>query len=169
MVFGHLFTINESSSDITKKAVDIINEVKQILKGIPRLELEPQKTQYFYYHQGVVNNCGKQFDEKASVEHDIIHFLGISFNGQNVSLRQKAITKYYYRMYRKAKWIKKCKGISPHGKHISNRNLYERYSRNGSQNFISYINRAKDVFPHDQVEKVSTRHMQRIKHAISLT
>lgn len=150
-------------------AVDIINEVKQILKGIPRLELEPQKTQYFYYHQGVVNNCGKQFDENASVEHDIIHFLGISFNGQNVSLRQKAITKYYYRMYRKAKWIKKCKGISPLGKHISNRNLYERYSRNGSQNFISYINRAKDVFPHDQVEKVSTRHMQRIKHAISLT
>ena len=150
------------------KAIQVLEEVKQIIGSIPRLELEPRKTQYYYYNNGGIENCGKLIDTNANTEHDIIFFLGASFDGQTVRIRQKAITKYYYRMYRKGKWIRRQKGISPKGKQISNRNLYEKYSQNGQQNFLSYIDRAHTVFS-DQCfdDKVISRHMQRIRRAIS--
>ena len=150
------------------KALEIIRNIKQILSTVPRLELEPQKTQYFHYHNQCLDNSGKRIDENSNSKYDIIHFLGVSFDGQRVTIRQKAISKYYYRMYRKGKSIRKRNGVSPNGKHISNRNIYEKYSKHGRQNFLSYIYRASDVFPEEKrIDTVSKRHMQRIRRAIS--
>lgn len=150
------------------EAIKSIMQVKSILDTIPGLELEPRKTQYFRYNAQGLANCGMLIDKDANCKKNVIHFLGISFDGQAVSIGPKSVTKYYYRMYRKGKTIKRRKGISPTGKHISNQNIYENYSKHGKQNYLSYIGRAEEVFPEEkQIRLVSKRHMQRIRRAIS--
>lgn len=48
--------------DATKELTQISN----IMKQAPRLELEPNKTQYFYYANGVLTNCGKPSTKKRT-------------------------------------------------------------------------------------------------------
>ena len=46
--------------------VDAANELKRIadmVKQAPRLTLEPDKTQYFHFENGVLTNCGKAFHQ----------------------------------------------------------------------------------------------------------
>ncbi|MGN1433499.1 MAG: hypothetical protein ACI4XI_07335, partial [Ruminococcus sp.] len=68
-------------------------------------------------------------------------FLGFSFDGSKITIRSKTISKYYYRMYSKAKTITKNKGYTKNGKKISKENLYKRYSIRGAycKKEISYL------------------------------
>jgi len=100
-----------------------------------------------------------------------INFLGFTFDGKKVSIRQKTTSKYYYRMYRKAKTIAKNGGYTAKGKHISGRNLYQRYSIKGAYgkngNYISYVLRAKRIFgDNEAVDRDIKNHMQKIRKAI---
>lgn len=61
-------------------------------------------------------------------------------------IRPRAITKYYYRMRRKAHTIGRSNWTSTKGKHISAKELYSIYSRNDEkQTFIDYARKAKGV------------------------
>ena len=85
----------------------------------------------------------------------------------DVTIRAKTITKYYYRMNRKAKGITANNGISPKGKKFSARNLYEKYSTRGKRNFLSYVARAKATFTEPSIERDTKRHKQKIRKAIN--
>ena len=78
--------------------------------------------------------------------------------------------KYYYRMYRKARFISKCGGYTSKGTHISERNLYENYSERGMNkgNYLSYVRRAKKEFGIEQYESIgkdTKNHMRKIAKA----
>lgn len=150
----------------------VLGEAKHIISSIPNLKLQPEKTQYFHYSEQQLRNCSKEIDDSADDKNKIINFLGFSFDGVYVTVRPKTITKYYYRMRRKGKTIAKLKGVSPKGKHISNRNIYEKYSERGAYgkrgNFLTYIERADGIFRDEQyITRDTKRHMQKIRKVIT--
>lgn len=155
--------------------IDAAKELKRIadiVKQAPRLTLEPSKTQYFHFENGVLANCGKFFHENADDSSRTINFLGFSFDGQKVRIRSKTVSKYYYRMYRKAHNIAKMGGYTPDGKRITSENLYMTYSRKGAKkgpgNFLTYVNRAASEYGSNEPIKRDTRkHMQKIRKALN--
>lgn len=153
-------------------ATEILGAAREIIASIPNVTLQPEKTQYFYYNEHHLHNCSKEIDSSADDKNKIINFLGFSFDGINVTVRAKTITKYYYRMRRKGKTIAKRRGVSPKGKHISNRNIYEKYSERGAHgkhgNFLTYIARADGIFRDEKyITRDTKRHMQKIRSAIT--
>lgn len=154
--------------------IDAAKELQRIadmIKQAPRLTLEPSKTQYFHFENGVLCNCGKDFHKDADNSSQTINFLGFSFDGRMIRIRSKTISKYYYRMYRKARGISKMGGYTPDGKRITGKNLYMSYSRKGAQkghgNFLTYVDRAAAEFgPSEPVTQDTRRHMQKIRKAL---
>lgn len=145
----------------------VFDNVKNIIKTAPRLELQPEKTQYFMFDNKEIINCGKEFDDSSDCSNRFVNFLGFSFDGNKVVIRAKTTTKYYYRMYSKAKTIAKSGGYSCKGKRISKKNLYKGYSIRGAfckrGNFISYVERSKGVFgKNEAIDRDTRRHMQKI-------
>ncbi len=168
----------ETAKKILLSTVNSINEV-------PGLILQNEKTQFFMYDKGYLENCGKLFYPDADENKRVLNYLGFSFDGKKVCLRAKTISKYYYKMYRKAKTISKNGGYTSHGIKISGKNLYERYSIKGVQsavkgmnnkeikyryrngNFLSYLQRARKEYGKDDfVDLITKRHMQKIKKAL---
>lgn len=151
---------------------DIFEKIHALLKFAPRLTLEQSKTQYFHYSNGALENCGKKFHPEADGSSRFINFLGFTFDGEKVSIRSKTISKYYYRMYRKAKNIANAGGYTPAGKHISCVNLYRRYSERGADgkpgNFLTYVSRAEREYgAGEAITRDTKRHMQKIRKALN--
>jgi len=153
------------------KMKTIYAKIKNILNGIPNLKLQQEKTQFYSFIDNSLENCGNKFDEKADCSNRFINFLGFTFDGNQIFIRDKTISKYYYRMYRKARTIAKNHGYNKYGVKISNEKIYKRYSIKGAYdkpgNFITYVNRAQGEF-NDQksISQKTKNHMQKIKKAI---
>lgn len=154
------------------------------LFNVEGLTLEPQKTQYFRFENQDLLNCGVQFGIPKQKQKRFVSFLGFTFDGKTVSVRTKTIGKYYSRMYKKIKTIKKGKGYTPEGKHISAQNLYGLYSVRGahgcliklkdgktvkySGNFLTYIQRSAKIFgKHESIDRDTRRHMSKIRKALN--
>ena len=148
-----------------------LGRIADMVKQAPRLTLEPSKTQYLYFENGVLTNCGKEIHKDADDSSRTINFLGFSFDGQKVRIRSKTVSKYYYRMYRKARNIAKMGGRTPDGKRITCRNLYMTYSRKGAKkgpgNFLTYVDRAAAEYgPNEPIKCDTRKHMQKIRKAL---
>ncbi len=155
----------------SKSVTIVFDNIKRIIKAAPRLELQPEKTQYFEFLNNKMVNCGDKFDNSADCSNRFMNFLGFTFDGCTVTIRAKTTTKYYYRMYRKAKTIAKSGGYSYRGRKISKKNLYKGYSIRGAfggrGNYISYVERAKHIFgPNEAIDRDIRRHMQKINKAL---
>ena len=138
------------------------------IEKIPRLVLQPDKTQIFLYNNNNITSCTNTFIPEVANGKNCLDYLGFSFDGNVVSIRDKTISKYYYRMYRKLNTIVKSKGYTPKGNKISNRNLYMKYSQKGANvdkgNFITYVQRCESVFGKNEAVARSTKqHMQKIR------
>ena len=154
--------------------------IRDTVEQIPNLQLEPRKTQVFSFCSGTLLSENQTFGQGENNGHNILNYLGLAFNGQRISLRDKTISKYYNRMYRKAKTIIRQGGISPKGNRITGKELYKRYSYKGAKgfdrktkkplrNFISYVQRAEKIFgPDEAVDLVGKRHMQKISKRLKV-
>lgn len=138
------------------------------INSVDRLNLQPDKTQVFQYDNNQILSCNEIVSPGVINGKDILDYLGFSFDGNVVSIRDKTSSKYYYRMYRKLKTIEKSKGITKKGNKISNKNLYDKYSIRGAfkekGNFITYIKRAEEIFgKNESVNRVANNHMKQIR------
>lgn len=145
--------------------IGLFQTVLDILQKIPNLELEPNKTQIFEVADEAVKNIGRDLLENADASKKAINFLGFTFDGKSVSIRSKTISKYYYRMYRKAKSISKNPKLSGAD------NLYKRYSIHGAKakpgNFFTYIKHAEEVFGEDElIYRDLKNHIPKIRKAL---
>ncbi len=105
------------------------------MKGL--IDLQKEKTSCYTYKDEVIY----EGDQPSS-----INYLGFLFDGKNIRIRPRAITKYYYRMRRKANTIGRSNWTSSKGRRISAKELYSIYSRNDEkQTFIDYARKAKGV------------------------
>ena len=150
---------------------NVIFALSQTFNETPGIKLEPNKTQYYKYENGKISNCSIEFKGIKEVKRTI-DFLGFSFNGKEITIRPKTISKYYYRMYSKAKTIRMNNGYTSEGKKISKKNLYQRYSIRGAYNkkgnFLTYVERAKSSYGKDEsIDKSTKNHMQKIKNALN--
>ena len=124
----------ERDSEIADFTSYIFSYVES-MKGL--IDLQKEKTSCYTYKNKVVY----EGDQPSS-----INYLGFLFDGKNIRLRPRAITKYYYRMRRKAHTIGRSNWISSKGRHISAKELYSIYSRNDEkQTFIDYARKAKRI------------------------
>ena len=163
-----IIVLPDSTKDEAKLTFE---KIRSILNCAFKLDLEPSKTQYFYYSEHVLINCGDEIVKGADCSNKVINYLGFSFNGQKVTIRPKTVSKYYYRMYRKATSISDLGGYTLEGKHISCKNLYCRYSERGANkkpgNFLTYVARAESEFgAEEKITRDTKRHMQKIRKAL---
>lgn len=161
-------------------------KIKDILNSIPNLTLKESKTKVFFVDKTIVHNHTTIHINNANYGKNIIEFLGFSFDGQYVRVRDKTISRYYNRLYRKLRTIIKNHGVTPypHKRRISCKNLYQKYSYKGSRhhlerkaarakipftkddkkgNFLDYIFRSRKKFGDDLIDTVAKRHMQKIR------
>ena len=122
------------------------------MKGL--IDLQKEKTSCYTYKDEVIY----EGDQPSS-----INYLGFLFDGKSIRIRPRAITKYYYRMRRKANTIGRSNWISSKGRRISAKELYSIYSRNDEkQTFIDYARKAKGILKlNDQEANALIKHHKR--------
>jgi hypothetical protein len=164
-------------------------KIQSEVKRIPSLILEPQKTQIYEYDNEIMSNRSMDFVKGAKRGKNSLDYLGFTFDGKQVTLRDKTISKYYYRMYRKVAGVKywslkkhriqtkslynlysEHKNIAQHGSHDEpNSAQKENFIKNKYMhgNFLSYVNRAQKEFGEDEpISRGTKRHMLKIKRAV---
>ncbi len=152
--------------------------IKKYIKDVDNLILEPSKTQIFEYN--LTNLCNRSIDFVDCGENgkNKLNYLGFTFDGKHVTIRDKTLTKYYYRMYRKIKCVKKWYLET---NRLSARDLYRVYSVHGKNslkqekhapkkhcgNFFSYLERAQKIFGDEEpISRGTKRHMAKIKQKL---
>lgn len=141
-----------------------ISKVNEIVNTIPKLDLQPDKTQTFHYKDSEIQSISDDGSANVSKGRKCLSYLGFTFDGKSVTIRSKTISKFYERMYRKIDHLteqEKEKGVK-----ISRRKLYKMYSYKGSEtnktcrkqgNFLSYVKRAEKVFGPDEAVNRDTK------------
>lgn len=168
---------------------DVRKFIFNLVDNTPGIELQNDKTQLYSSKDGIINNISNEGNHfKSSID-----YLGFVFDGKEVTVRPKTISKYYYRMYRKLNLIVKCGGRARKNKIISCSELYRIYTQKGrngeydksllpqkiikkdennpfkSGNFFSYIDRSDRIFNVDEtdvkepIDRDIKRHMLKIR------
>lgn len=147
--------------------------ILNVIKSVKNLTVAPEKTKVFEYKDSQVRSCNSVLFNEVADGKNIIDYLGFSFDGKVVTIRDKTITKYYYRMYRKIDTIVRCKGVTKHGNKIPLSNLYRRYSFLGAKlnpkkrhkgNFLTYVERAKKIFGlQEAIDRGTKRHWGKLQ------
>lgn len=160
-------TKNEIDDKIYLRYVEDIDSIR---RGVPRLDLNLEKTEIFYYNSNHEEKLKDLKNNKKSFS-----YLGFSFDGEFVRIREKSLFKYYCRAYKKVKTVINHK--SQKDEYTIKKSLYKLYTHLGDKkfskdygNFITYARRSKEVFDssevlenkiHDQVKrhwkKINTR------------
>lgn len=177
--FIAIIPMNDNLKEITR----IKDFIIRTLLDIPNLKLEESKTKCYFFEN---NNIKRIFNDDSSRKSVVIDFLGFSFNGSSVKIREKTITKFYTKLYRKARTIIQKKGYV-NGKHISRKELYRLYSYKGSfgyqarlarrkglhlgissvqGNFIDYVAKSQQIFNDQNIKNATKNHMQKIRKAL---
>ena len=153
-----------------KEFRNLLNKIQKIISDIPNLILQKEKTQIYLYEKHTLKCCNSTLLEEIENGKDEIDYLGFNFDGKKVSIRDKTISKYYYRLYRKIKTIELQGGYTYKGNRISCQNLYENYSIKGSWkkgNFLTYVERAQKIFgAEEKIDAKTRRHMLKIRRKL---
>lgn len=143
-----------------KKAInDILSEAKGV-------KIAKEKTKFYIYQNNIL------IDEENTNQKVYLDYLGFSFDGHEIYLRDKTLSKYYYRMYRKIKTIIRNNGITHKNNVISCADLYDKYSikkKREKGNFITYIQRIEKIFGKNDSKNISCikyRHLKKIKNRL---
>ncbi|MBQ9013691.1 MAG: group II intron reverse transcriptase domain-containing protein [Bacilli bacterium] len=151
----------------------IYNEAINIINNTPGVYIEKDKTKAYVYSSNKITNITKVVIPEIKDEKNLINYLGFSFDGKSISIRQKTYGKYIYRMRRKIDGIERCKGITYKGNKISYDKVYEKYSKKGlikgknKSNFISYVKLSNKVFKGEKsISNIEKNHMRKIAKII---
>lgn len=140
---------------------------------VDNLKLQPKKTKVFHYTGDKILSCNTLVFPEMENSKDVLEYLGFAFDGRHVYLRDKTVSKYYYRMNRKVDNI--LAGEYYTGKKVSRYKLYKKYSHLGSVskkikdgNFLTYVNRCENVFgKHEKVNIVKKRHWGKMHNRLN--
>ena len=156
------FEIESETNEFIKFIVEYFNNKSDLVT------LQQDKTKFYIYK----NKCIYKHSQNQLT---YLKYLVFIFDGTNIKINPKAITKYYYRMQRKARNIVCCNWTSSKGHHISALNLYCVYASNNNksnskhtQTFIDYAKKAKKILNLNDPETDSLikTHKQKIAKAL---
>lgn len=80
---------------------NIYNEIINLLTKDQKVEIQDEKTKIFKYEKEKIINCNSKFLKNVKDRNNFFNYLGFTFDGKEITIRDKTISKYYYRMYRK--------------------------------------------------------------------
>jgi len=130
-------------------------ELSTIKEEYPTLKMNIDKTSGYLYEDNQIISLHEQI-YGMQVSGNFVSYLGFSFDGKNVKFRDKTLTKFFYRLYRKIDSMvlreknRIQKGKKKHTKIDKHRILKElNSSQYESRRFIDYVNRAKKLFPNE--------------------
>ncbi|SHJ27580.1 reverse transcriptase/maturase family protein [Parasporobacterium paucivorans] len=134
--------MNEDDKQI-KKYEAISKIIFEIKDTVPNLDLNPDKTEQFFFMDSNI--------EKLYGESNLINYLGFTFDGKKVRIRDKSLFKFYCRAYKK---IRKVKELSDEKSFIAGKKaIYRSYTHLGNSryskghgNFLTYAYKAHDIF-----------------------
>lgn len=115
--------IPKSAGKENHEVRDYIYDIVTHTKG---LKLQYEKTQIYSYSNKILTNVTNDQETEGKLD-----YLGFVFDGKEVTLRAKTVSKYYYRMYRKIRTIQKCGGVTHKGNRVNYKVLYGVYSQKG--------------------------------------
>lgn len=144
-----------------------------IIDDTPGVYIEKDKTKVYLYLSDIVKNITNCVIPEIKDEKNIIDYLGFSFDGKSISIRQKTYGKYIYRMRRKIDGIERCNGVTYKGNRINYDKVYDKYSKKGltrgkrKSNFISYVRLSNKVFKDEKnILNIEKNHMRKIAKTI---
>lgn len=153
------------------KHLEYVEDIDSIRKSIPRLDLNLEKTESFFYSK---TSNKKLIDLKGSKSS--LNYLGFSFDGEFVRIREKSLFKYYSRAYKKVKTVKNH--VDKDDEIAIKKSLYKLYTHLGDKrygssygNFITYARRAKEIFDRsdyleNKIHNQIKRHWHKINRAL---
>lgn len=127
---------DESYKDIAKKIFSIKDQIKN-------LELNEDKTEQFFYNKGRL--------EVITGNSSLINYLGFTFDGKDVRIREKSLFKFYNRAYKKIKKVNISKSkmyfiAGEKAVYKSYTHLGNTKSRKTYGNFLTYAYKAQKIF-----------------------
>lgn len=146
----------------------IMNEIKIAQRTVPKLELHPEKTQMFSY-----NSDYDQKFEKIDGYDSVLDYLGFTFDGRTVRLREKSLFKYYSRAYKKVRTLNNNIGSKKYN--MIKKSLFSLYTHLGDKkhsykhgNFITYARKSHEIMSSSLILK-SGIHNQYKRHWNKIT
>lgn len=134
----------------TSKILELYQKIMDIKVKIPRLEISTEKTKCFIKKDKSIREVNV-LENKINEKNTIINYLGFSYDGNTVKIREKTISKYYRKMYARIKTINKYTVLTQNN--IGRRKLYKQYSYLGKNtkdvkkgNFLTYVDRAQKEY-----------------------
>lgn len=113
------------------------------ISNIPNLDISEDKTYEYIYEN---KRLSWEKEENKSLD-----YLGFEFDGENVKLREKSVTKFYYKLYKKIN--RANKRTLETNRNSLRRSLYKKHSHLGRKpnkkhigNFITYVDKAQILF-----------------------
>lgn len=121
---------------------------------VPNLELNEDKTEHFLYNNETIN--------KIKGQNNLINYLGFTFDGKTVRIRDKSLFKFYCRAYRK---IKKVNENTDEKAFVAGKKaIYQSYTHLGVKkhskdygNFLTYAYKADEIFNKSKVLRSDIR------------
>ncbi len=122
------------------------------------LEINPAKTKVVFFkknHRGELVGVGHKNKKEIPLN---LQYLGFEFNGRDVFIRSRSLTKYYRKMKAKIrKAVSMAYGNRSKTKQAGNliftKHLREKFLRGGERSFISYALRANEIMGGDTIKK----------------
>ena len=146
--------INEGDCSYNEH-IEIINDIQL---SVPDLIISEEKTSKFLYTNGTI----KGIDRTSK---NTIDYLGFSYDGKSVKIREKSLFKYYSRMYKKVRIVKKRSELFK--RKANRRRLYKLYSHlgahpsNGHGNFLTYAYKSYEIIGEENEYKNMIRRQVR--------
>lgn len=154
----------------------LLQTLREQVLQLPTLTLHPKKTKLYHCSEGSVKRLSEDFS-LAEKGNDAIKYLGFTFNGREVRLRQSTIGRFYRKTYKRVK--KAFRYERPSKKRVNQLHIdtsdWGRYPKRNSRirarcerekgrgNFLSYANHAAKVFPGDPILRDTRRHKRKIR------
>lgn len=130
------------------RSEDIAEIIYRIRDNIPNLELNEDKTEHFFYNNGII--------EKIKGQSNLINYLGFTFDGKTVRIRDKSLFKFYCRAYRKIKKVNE--NTDERSFNAGKKAIYHSYTHLGASkfskdhgNFLTYAYKADEIFSQSEV------------------
>lgn len=138
-----IIVVPMTQEDVKGKNEEIAKFIYSTRDGIPNLELNEDKTEHFFYDNGII--------EKIKGKSNLINYLGFTFDGKTVRIRDKSLFKFYCRAYRKIKKVKE--NTDEKSFNAGKKAIYHSYTHLGASkyskdhgNFLTYAYKADEIF-----------------------
>jgi hypothetical protein len=143
----------------SKNAEDIIKIMENEITKY-KLEINGEKTEWIFFEPKKDNSLTLN---RAKSSKGLLQYLGFEFNGESMFIRSASISRYYRKMKRRIKKIKKLAIKHNYTGQVFKRRIYEENTHLGKKNFITYAKHALDVTKAETIKKQIKPHWKKVQ------